>query len=586
MAEKDDKKTPRDILRVVFRHVRLLVLGAALFAILALLGATYLQEKYTGTAKFERRVDPAAQELQGGRSESFESRKLTLRHDLAGRHAIERAIADLKLLRGPEFPRTPEGELTAHAERAKQDLIRKFQQQLEVEWEVQSETVDLVSVSFTHSDPELARKLPNTIVHNYIAWVSDKIVERLRSSRDFLSEQVAQCQRRFEQANAERIAFESRYAGMMPDKPGGLEEKIRQIESDMDVLRRQHTLAQKKLARLERFRAQLEQHRAATTQPATATTRPGGGTTRPAPQALEEPSQVVWGRNPRLNELEEQLQVAKDSLATMLDVHRMTEKHPKVKAQKRRIEQLERQIAETPEQIQLETIYDRGRAREMPNVDLSVEMASARSEAEMTARELERLEARLADYRELAQNFAPIRQQYEQILAELQKRRTDLEGWQQRYREVEMALEAEQAKRRTHHESVLAAQHQYRPSSPPLMLILGFALVGGVGFGGALVFAVNYLDRSITTPEDAEREFDIPVQGVIGEIVTPGRKLWRGVRKWVGWPAVSAVVVGALAICVLNIVLQLRYPDKHELWRSAPIQFVQSVVADPSGGRR
>lgn len=591
MAKTDAKKTPRDVLRVIFRHVRLLLLAAAMFAILALLGATQLPEKYTGTAMFERRVDPAAEELRGGQSESFESRKLTLRHDLAGRHAIERAAADLDLLTGARFPRNPDGSLTPRAQRAKQELINGLQESLEVAWEVQSEQVDLVSVSFTHADPDLAREFPNTIVHNYITWVSDKIVERLRDSEQFLKGQVAQCQRRYEQANAERIEFVSKHAGMMPERPGGLEESIREIESRMDMLRRDKTLAEKKHARLVRLKEEIESVREqATTRPATRpaeesapTTQPAGPTTRPSPEDLGEPSQIVWGRNPRLDELETELQAARDALSTMLEVHRMTDKHPKVQAQKRRIEQLEQQLAETPEQIQVETVYDRRKPaqpprRMLPNIDLTVELADAQSEAENATRELERLAMQLENLRNLSQNFAPIRQEYEQLLAKAAEREAELKDWQKRYRGVQMALEAEEAKRRTHHESVLAAQQQYRPSSPSLIMLLGMAGVGGLGFGALLVLGVNYLDRSFRTPEEAERHLDIPVQGVIGEIVTPGGKVWRRVRAWVGWPIVSAIVLGTLGVCVLNIVLQLRYPDKHEDWARHPVQFVRSVV--------
>jgi len=239
---------------------------------------------------------------------------------------------------------------------------------------------------------------------------------------------------------------------------------------------------------------------------------------------------------------------------------------------------LRQEISETPEQVQIETVYDRRDPQQVPNIDLTVEIASAQSDVEVATRQIARLETQLADCRELSQNFAPIRQEYEQILAKLTKREQDRAGWQSRYREVEMALEAERAKRRTHHESVLAAQHQYRPSSPSLLMILGFALAGGLAFGGGLVFVVHWLDRSINTPEQAAREFDVPVQGVIGEIVTPRRRVFRGLRRWVAGPVISLIVLAVLAGCALNVVLWLQYPDEHRQWRRAPIQFVRSVV--------
>ena len=144
--------------------------------------------------------------------------------------------------------------------------------------------------------------------------------------------------------------------------------------------------------------------------------------------------------------------------------------------------------------------------------------------------------------------------------------------------DVKMSLEAEASKRRTHLESVQAARKENRPSSPKLLTILAVAIVGGLGFGGGLVFLINLMDRSIMTVEDAAKSFDVPVFGVIGEIVSPHQRVMRKLRKWLVAPVVSAAVLLTLGICALNVVLLLEFPEKHEDWRRNQVGFVKGSV--------
>lgn len=415
-------------------------------------------ETYTATAKFERRLDPAAEDIRGAQSESFDSRKLTLHHDLAGRRAVERAAEDLGLFQGEESPRTPDGELTARAERARQALVRSLQQKLQVQWEVRSKQVDLIAVSFTHSDPELARKFADRIVHNYITRVSERIVERLSKSEEFLRKQVEQCERKHREAKDELIAFQSQHAGDVPAYPGGVDKEIRRIQADIEAVGRRHELAKEKLARLQRVQGGAKEHSReegqATTRPAGSAIQGAASTTRPAEEVAVEPSKTAMVGNPRLDELQNELEAAREDLETLREIHHMTDRHPRVQAQKRRIALLSERIEETPGQVPQESLEGPGPGR----VPLNVRLAEARSNVETTAGKLDRLEGRLVDLKALQANYVPIRKKYERLLEKLDSSRKDLQRWESRYQEVRMAREAETARRRTDHEIVQPAR--------------------------------------------------------------------------------------------------------------------------------
>ncbi|MFW5869928.1 MAG: GumC family protein [Planctomycetota bacterium] len=556
MAENETKKTPRDILRVVFRRRRLFLLSASLFIIIALIVGHYWPVKYTGATKFERRSDPAMEEARGrGGSQSFETIKLTLGHELAGQRAVERAFEELGLARG--LPHDGEGHLTKAGRQQKQEKVRELMEKVSVSWDVRSENVDLVSVSVTHSDPSLAQQLPDTLVKNYISLVSRRIRESLTASRDFLLDQVQDAEDRVKELTDRKINFETKHAGTMPESPGALQERIQQISSDIDTLRRSQKMAKQTLARL----GALKDKKEPTTQPS----------------AEEQPREVIRGPNPELKRLQLQLTEAEEQLNHLLTVNHMTEKHPTVLSLKGRIEQLEKQISETPEEIVIQRIFGDG-----PRGDdgYAAAVAAAKSDFETATSELVRQEARLDSLQALMANFAPIRQEYLAIVDNLDKAQTEADTWRKRLTGVEMKLAAEVAKRRTHLDAVEAAQPQFRPSSPKPMMVIGVAFIGGLGFAAALVFLANMLDRTLSTPEEVQESFGVPVCGVIGEIKTTRERITGGVGSFVVTPILGLVIIVAIGVATFSLTLWLKQPENYKQWRAAPIPYIQQVVLD------
>jgi len=557
MAEVEAKTTPRDVLRVVFRRRRLFVVGAAVFAIAALIGAQYWQVKYTGTAIFERRTDAAGQESTSRtQSDSFESSKLTLEHELAGRTALETAVEELGLTKG--LARGPDGVYTLEGKMKKQELIQDLLKDIVVKWDVRSDQVDLISISFTHNDPELAQEMPNTLVKNYITKASEQIIQRLTDSKDFLQKQVDTSDVRVTELTKQRIEFEAQYAGMLPETPGALQQQADQMQTDIETLRRQQTVALQKLERNKELAK--------------------GTATDP-----DEPVQEVRGPNPEIAEIEKEIKDYKDRLEQATTVSRMTDNHPTVKTLKMKIEQLDEKkkyIEKTEPEVVIQKVFDTRPAANKGSVDVTMEIAAAQAEVDMTTAELERIDARLKQVQGLLANYAPVRQQYLELVKKLSEQEAEKDRWQKRLTEVQMALSAEVAKRRTHLNQVQLAEKQFRPSSPKLLYILGLALVGGLACGSGLVFITNVLDRSVFTTQEAGTHFGLPVCGVIGEIVTPHQRRWRRMRRLLIEPVVALLLLAVAAVAGLNIVLWLQFPEQYEQWNQAPWAYVSRQVAD------
>ena len=52
-------------------------------------------------------------------------------------------------------------------------------------------------------------------------------------------------------------------------------------------------------------------------------------------------------------------------------------------------------------------------------------------------------------------------------------------------------------------------------------------------------------------------------------------------RKWILGPAVSFVVLAALAASAVNIAVWLKYPDQYGEWRRSPVGFLIQAAMNP-----
>ena len=586
MADIVKKLTPRDILRIVFRRWRLFFGGVLLFAIGVLIAGHYMPVKYTGTTRFQRRADPSLASGQSSLSapESWESRKDTLRYDLAGPNALEQAAADLELTVG--MPHGNDGQLTDEGQIQKQELIAKLSRSVRVSWDVRTQAVDLISVSVTHEDPRLARMLPDQLVKNYINRVGEQIINSLRSSKDFLDVQVKGARDLLQQYEDKRMKFERDNPYAMPQESGSLLRSIDDIKTQLELLHRQQELAKMRLRVLEG-----SVNPPPTTQPAPAATVEGMPTTQPAllagaaPAAAEpttqpatglglgglgKPSQISLKPNPNYLALVNELESLKENLTRSLLV--MKEAHPKIKDFRTRIKQTEERLQgmlDRREHMVPEYIYP-------TSVD-PVTRLMLDQEITYNDGQIQRLESKLAKYQQAEQNYESIKQEYERILNQIKSQEAELTSWNKRQGEVRLALQGEIAKRRNHLEAVRLAERQVRPSDPSLTKILMAALVGGLVFGGALVFLTNLMDRSIGTPEDA-RQFGVPVQGIIGEIVTRQRRRNLRLRRWLLAPVVALLVLTVLGGSIFSLTLWLREPDEYNRFTNARVDYVQDQV--------
>ena len=620
-AKNKETRTLRDIMRVVFRRKFQFFGAASFFALAVLIGSHWIGLKYTGTTKFTLYSDPAAKTVQSPGNDSLDAAKETLKPDLLSQQALEKVIRDLGLEKG--MPHNAQGELTREGQQAQQGLVEAMKKDADLSWDVKSPNKDLLSLSVTNTDPVLARQIPNELVKNYIEKTSEDITKRLADSNSFLQTQVIACSARLSELQKNRIEFEKQYARQMPESPGIVRKRIDDLGKDMENLSRDMLTAQDKLreatAKVVKL-TELFPHAAdslpaqdanqvkilvasyrksrPTSGPATelASVAASQPATQPATQpAEEEPIQIIKGPNPERTRLEQQLRDREQELVTEQTIRHRTDQHPTILALKARIDQLKKQVEDTPAEVVTQKVYrnlaNQLNAPVLPATDpLGIyTMASALGDWNLAALEDKRLNDDYADKKSrheegvaLMDNFAVVRQRWVEYNNKVAECQAELTVWQNRRNDIQIALAAEVAKKRTRMDTLQAAQEQFLPSYPKLGFILGAAMFAALAGGAGLVLLLNLLDRTISTPDKAAELFNLPVHGVIGEIVL-ARELWiRRIKRCTVSPAIYLVVLICVVAAAVSITLRLQFPEMYSQWRADPLAFLYdkgSVVA-------
>jgi uncharacterized protein involved in exopolysaccharide biosynthesis len=550
------RKTVRDLLRSVYQRRWLFAVSATVFAVGAMGASHMLKPKYTGTTIFELRSDPAGGDIARRSSASLDAVKLTLRDDLGGYGAVQKAAEDLGLTRA--LPRDSQRQLTLEGRMAEQELVGLLMAGIQLNFGVSSGEVTRVQVSVTHADAALAEQLPNTLVHNYIDRVRGSVIESFRSSMESVKSKLRECEARAQELSNEKIKFERDHVGGVPPDVNVLEERMLQLNTDIETRRLQHETARQKLARWSKL---ME----STSQPAT------------------QPVQWHKAPNPELKRLKEQLRQLEDSIIDAREVNGMRDEHPSVQALLRKIEQVQQRIKETEEEVIVETIYGSTGVAEAARSDLAVQVAAANAEIESLASELERLENRLTTYRNLMANFSKVRQEYSAILKKIADQASETQSWQSKYADLQMAFDAEMMNRRMHLSAIQMAQKQFRPSFPRLWTILAGAFGGAIACGLGLVMLMNSLDRSITSVQDGQA-LGLPLYGATSRIVTASQLARQRLRRWTLVPSLGTLLLAALALSAASVVMWLEFPQDFEIWKANPLGAALDAIRGLIGG--
>lgn len=552
MEDKAFNKTPRDILRIAFRHRYLFLVSAVLTATAALLWALPTPVKYTSTCTFERTM-PIADVAQGQLTAMAERLNQTLRLSIADKAFIKSAMRDLGMLAGFERSAdTGEAGLTQQEQFRLQDYVRDVQSRVGVRVVVTGPKLHIVQVSFTDEDNRTAQKMANTLVQKYIS----RTYEGVELTVDTETEQLRRTLEEYKK------------------KRNSLYDQKDKMEADVDV--GQFKFPESRAELNDRILIHEDLLAQAQAELSVAENKRKGliGEMERYKEAIEQKVQKQWGPNPRYEQAKEDLRQMEENLVVLRTQRRMTDSHPAVKALVKQIEAKRVQLANTPERIVVQEVE---MPEEVPEA-LVYQIEEAKAEEQRKLAEVERLQQTKDKLVKVRANFGEVQSDYWALTEELASLEGLIDQNQIQLIKFEQARQAVLAERGIKLNIRELAELQEKPSSPQKMKVLGLAGAAAIAVGAGLVFLVHFFDRTISTPDDAVKHFGVPVHGVIGEIVTPKERVLRLTTGWFLKITIGVVLLFVLALSYKAVDWKLEEPPTYQKFVSSPTTFVIDKV--------
>jgi uncharacterized protein involved in exopolysaccharide biosynthesis len=512
--------------------------------IVVMLASHTIPRVYKAETKFQRLNDPALQQMKDRTANrNLDPIRRALTEDLKGRASVEQIVDDLGLTRN--MAHTPDGQLTREGQMRKLDMVKQIQSRIKVWFTIKSSQVDQIIVSFTHEDRELAPKLVNQLVENYIRRTRQQLDDMLLNSKSFFDHEVERYRQSMSELEAKKLRFEMDHPGLLPEDPVNNQNKLVTLRSQLEATRQQLKVSQERHAALKVW-------------------------IDAQPLFTE---QQRMGQNPMLTDLLDRLNELETELEKHLHQWGRTDVHPLVIKTRNRLADIENKISTTD----VEAVIGRDR---MPNqARLTAEQQLQMLTGTMVAygRQLQESAVQIEQLEVINRNFFVVRSDYVKLQREYDEAVSQLEFWENNLRQTTIALRAEVGQRGVRLSILQRAPDQAKPSEPTLIRILMAALILGFGTAGGIICVAEMVDHSFRSVEHAVDDLKLPVLGTVNEIVTDRELAQRRMWNFGIYPTVSVLMVIVLLVSMTIMYVSLEQPHRFEQW------FGKSHRVDTSG---
>ena len=471
-----------DYLRIVQERWRLIALLTAVCALLGFVSYLVTPKLYSGTTTIliERRLSVPVKNAAEGAWENYYNIEFypTQYKLLQSRGLAERVVQNLRLDQDPLFnpgraalAATAAGSAAAD-EAALGALAGRVLGGLAVN---PGRTTQMVDITFVSTSPELAARVANGVAETYIDWGIETRSALAGKASVFYGSQVEAIKQEIQDKENQLVAYSRR-------------NDIVTLDSGGNVV----------LSRLESLNQDLAK---------AASERIGKGARLAELQAATEESAAEILDDTFVVQLRTELISMERDYSTRLNTYKpewpaMVELKTKIETARRNLKQAARDALE--------------KARESARADYQT---AQRREGSLTA-EINQLKA---ENRTI--NSAAI--EYNNLKVEISTRRALLDDLlrQQSSTDVTSRLQATRESNVRVVDRALVPGGPFRPS-----LRRNLSLGGGVGLllGLGLAFLLHYMDRTVKTSEQVERELGIPVLAVVPDIASATRSYGYG----------------------------------------------------------
>ena len=329
----------------------------------------------------------------------------------------------------------------------------------------------LIDVTFTHEDRQVAYKVANTLVDEFLKQGTEQRTKMLEEQNSVLVVKAQELKDKVNRSELDLQDYKNKVASVsLEDRRNLVEEKLKGLNLDL-------TNAKGVRLRLESDSDQARKVR-------------GGGTE----QLLAIPSVV---QDPQVLAARDRLQKEEETMTTLSQ--RYGSLHPRMIEEKAQLDAARNNVADAvrtaPDRIG--SRYAAARAQEDGLQQAAKEQESALLE----------MDAKVIPFRALQREYDSNRALFESVLQRLKESTLQLGVQSVEFHVVEPAIAARPA-----------------PSRRPLLIAAGTLL--GAGLAGGLLLLLFFLNQSVSTVESAEYLLELPVLAAV-----PKMRLGSGAKE-------------------------------------------------------
>ncbi len=536
MSQKQDQyRAYIEFLDILQRYRWRFILPAFIVTATVLGISLFLPRKYKSEAIFERRMDMVLTEITNrGATKPNQYSINSLREEIVGKPAIDEVIREIE----PELNRLGLIRTPLDRHLLRNDLFRKVL----VEKIISTGDVTRIKVEYIGTDPNLTSMAVNGLVASYIHRTESLMEDRLKESAKFFRDEVARNQKMIENLENQLLEYEIEHAELLPEHPNNLQTQIADSKTKLsDLINRRDSLN----VRISALETSIADE----------------------PESIP---LVTKSKNPDLTRMEEKLRELNKQMATFTGVYKMRDRHPDLLALMQQIEQLEKTISETEQEIITQRQFETNQKR----TDMELQLTIAQNDFQSIEKEIASLRRTIEQKEKESELLFPIRSNYRRLNREMSLLTRQIGFWEDNLRRVEMALAAETGNRGISLEFLKYAEPITKPVSPQLAQVLMAAISLGLMAGSFSVLFAYRTDESFSTGDQINKEFNLPVIGSVSEIISRQNRRVRRLRNMILYPANAIVMGSLLAGIALLLYFDLEKPHQLDNLKKHPITWI------------
>lgn len=391
---------------------------------------------------------------------------------------------------------------------------------------------NLYTITFENQDPELARKVVETVVAVFQNNLVGDTREDSNAAQRFLEEQILEYETRLTEAENRLKDFKIKNVGLMPSEGQNYYARMQQVVAELEATRL-------KLAQAESRRNSLQQQLS--------------GSAR-QPVGDDDEGAMVLPIDARIRSLEQKL----DELLIQY-----TEKHPDVSVLQRTIADLKKQrdqdLAQYSASLTGKDPDHSARSLKTNPVYQQLKVALAREEANIAslrvqADEYERrrseLQKQVSTIPKVEAELAALNRDYEVN----RKKHDDLVA---RRESARLSQQAEQSKQDVRFKIIDPPRVPPKPTGPKRLLLASIVLAAGLGAGVGLAFLMAQLWPTFDSRYTLKQVTNIPVFGSVGLVLSPAAQRRERLQTVVYVALVGMLLLSYAGLVAVQIIRSL-----------------------------